>query len=62
MIKYYPKKKEIKIAMAIKGLNKRELSKNGRYNLSSKSSRKIAEALNCKIEDIFEIYVDREKI
>ena len=73
MIKYYPKERQIKIAMAKKGFNQRDLSKvtrfnpstisnflTGRYNISPSGSRRVAKALDCEIEEIFEIEVDGE--
>jgi len=70
LIKYYPKKTAILVAMAKNGLNQRSLSSasglnastisnflNEKHSPSPNSARKIADALDVNIDEIFEIRV-----
>ncbi len=70
MIKYHLKKTAILVAMARKGLNQSSLSSasglnastisnflNEKHSPSPNSARKIADALNVNIDEIFEIKV-----
>lgn len=67
MIKCYPKKIKILTAMAQKGFNQKSLADaaqlntstislflNGKRNISPTSARKIAEALDSELEELFE--------
>ncbi|MBD7945273.1 helix-turn-helix transcriptional regulator [Psychrobacillus sp. Sa2BUA9] len=67
MLKIYPKRINIRVAMAYKGLNQKELSKiseinpstfsnfmNGRYSISSKSAKKIARTLEKPVKELFD--------
>ncbi|MEK5100930.1 helix-turn-helix transcriptional regulator [Cytobacillus sp. FSL M8-0252] len=70
MIKYRPKKIKILIAMAEKGFNQKSLSEaaglnqstlsnflNGRYGISTRSAKKIADTLDRELGDLFEIEI-----
>lgn len=70
MIKYHPKKIKIFVAMAKKGFNQTDLSEtaelnkstlslflNGKRTISPTSARKIADALDSDLEELFEIEI-----
>lgn len=75
MIKYKPKKRQIFIAMAQKGFTQKKLSEKASLNSSTisiylnnkrfitpKSALKIANALGCSIEDLFEFEINRKEL
>ncbi|QFF98779.1 XRE family transcriptional regulator [Psychrobacillus glaciei] len=75
MISYTPKKINIYVQMAKKGLNQKTLSKkskvhpstisnfmNDRYCISPTTATKLAEILESKIEDLFEIQINPKEV
>lgn len=75
MIKYQPKRFEVLVAMARKGLNQKELSVrsdlnpstlstflNGKRDISPTSARKIADVLDADIKDLFEIHINQKAV
>ncbi|KIL44999.1 helix-turn-helix transcriptional regulator [Jeotgalibacillus soli] len=67
MLKIYPNRTSIQVAMVYKGLNQKSLSEksdispstfsnfmNGRYSISAKKAKKIADSLEKPIEELFE--------
>lgn len=74
LIKYLPKKTEILVAMAKKGLNQRSLCEkaginkatlslfmNGKRTISATTAKKIAETLESEVEELFEFQIDEIK-
>ncbi len=74
LIKYLPKKTEILVAMAKKGLNQSSLSEtadvnkstlslfmNGKKTISATTARKVADTLDCEVEELFEFKIDEVK-
>lgn len=74
MFKYRPRKNKILVAMAKKGFNQKTLSEtanlnpstvsiflNKRRSVSPTSARKIADALDCDINKIFEVEINDNK-
>ena len=75
MISYTPKKRNIYVQMAKKGLNQKTLSReskvhpstisnfmNERYCISPTTATKLAETLDSKIEDLFEIQINHKEV
>lgn len=75
MIKYHPKKVEILVAMAQKGFNQSSLSYetglnkstlslffNRKRKIAAPTAKKIAEALDKELNEIFEIEVEGQEV
>ncbi|WP_180956492.1 helix-turn-helix domain-containing protein [Bacillus canaveralius] len=75
MIKYHPRKFKILVAMAQKGFNQKSLSDaadvnpatlsrflNGKLSISPNSARKISDALDSELEEIFEIEIKESEV
>lgn len=75
MISYTPKKRNIYVQMAKKGLNQKTLSRkskvhpstisnfmNERYCISPATATKIAKILDSSIEELFEIQINKKEL
>ncbi|MGN4127238.1 helix-turn-helix domain-containing protein [Lysinibacillus sphaericus] len=74
MIRYKPKKINILISMAKKGFNQKELSNqskldpstlstffNGKRNISPGGAKKIADALDSNVDELFDIEIEQSE-